>query len=87
MASCLGPLHNWVSFSKRPLFKLDIPQHGIFHNYESRLPPPGLFGRPGAELQADWLPCRLAVDFKKLEHGWRMCCAGYPPFFGLGLED
>ena len=27
------------------------------------------------------------LDFKKLEYGCRMICAGVPSFFGLGLED
>ena len=27
------------------------------------------------------------VDSKKLEHGWRMIHAGFPSFFGLGLEE
>ena len=30
---------------------------------------------------------RLTVASKKLEHGSRMICAGFPSFFGLGLED
>ena len=33
------------------------------------------------------LPHTYTVDSKQLEHGCRMVYAGFPSFFGLGLEE